>query len=571
MTLSVRKVWLIVGLIVVAVTGLVVLQVLLLSNAMDSKESAFRRNALAAMGSVVQALEEQEALATARELARRPGHDEDSVHFSVMAYSTDSDLPAIDGNPVWCDTSAPRVKIVDQTLEYDLPSSQRVILFAMDSSGQRDSVIIDSVYDSGKHILPLDSTVCRSGTWVMRLQTDSTMENISISPGPKDAGLPPGINDSGRVSLVRRVVSNLFIGEMRPIPERLESDQVDSLLSHYMTDAGIDLDFAYAVITQAEDSVALAEPPELAPHVANSDLRVQLFPNDIFSDRADLAVFFPGRTSYLWFQIGPMLGATALFVAIIIFCFVYSIRTITAQRRNARLMVDFVNNMTHEFKTPISTVALACEAILRPDVIEDRKKVSEFSRMIQSENKRMRKQAEKILQMATLEDKDYELALSEVDVHEVIQNAVDTIDLQVKSRQGTITCRLDAVNPVITADRVHLEAMIQNLLDNANKYSPESPDISVRTRNGAQGLLIEIEDRGVGLKEEDRKRVFEKYFRVSSGDRHDVKGFGLGLSYVELMMDAHGGRVTLKSTYGRGTTVRLIFPAGPVKDAEAVG
>jgi two-component system phosphate regulon sensor histidine kinase PhoR len=172
----------------------------------------------------------------------------------------------------------------------------------------------------------------------------------------------------------------------------------------------------------------------------------------------------------------------------------------------------------------------------------------------------MRNQTEKILQMAALEDRDYELKLSEVDLHEVIRLAIDNVALQVEHRHGRITCDLGAKGHMITADKVHVAAIVHNLLDNANKYSPEAPVIRVATSSNAAGILVSIKDQGMGIQDEDRKMVFDKYFRVSSGNIHDVKGFGLGLSYVKLMVAAHGGEVSLESVYGKGTTVRLLFP-----------
>jgi two-component system phosphate regulon sensor histidine kinase PhoR len=221
--------------------------------------------------------------------------------------------------------------------------------------------------------------------------------------------------------------------------------------------------------------------------------------------------------------------------------------------------------MTHEFKTPISTVSLASEAISRPDVIADKEKVSRYNNMIQSENRRMRGQVEKILQMAVLEEGDYELKLEDVDVHRVIEKAVASIALQVENRQGHVDCSLAAENPIIKADAVHLENIINNILDNANKYSFQNPQIRVSTQNQDHGIMVSIEDNGMGISEKDKKQVFEKYYRVASGNLHDVKGFGLGLSYVRLMVEAHGGKISLESKEGRGTAVKIYFPF----DAEA--
>ncbi|MCP4684120.1 MAG: hypothetical protein GY867_01615, partial [bacterium] len=353
MTLSKRNVWLIVGLIVVSLTGLVMLQASLLNSAMDSKESAFRRNALAAMGAVVQALEEQEAVHVAREIAHRERKDGDSLRMSVLAIDAECELPLIEKFMARPDSNAPMIRVVEEGLEYTLPPPG--FHRAHDSVGKHDTVIVVTVYDSTGQVVAVDSSSPPAGPWMLHLQADSNMQYVSVGAGMGDSTSPAVTADSGRVELVKRVVSSLVIGELRPIVERLETDQLDSLLSLYLLDAGIDLEYAFAVVGGAEDTLALVEPAGFSEELRKSDLTVQLFPNDIFSDRANLVLFFPERISHLWFEMGPLLGATSLFVAIIIFCFVYSIRTITAQRRNARLMVDFVNNMTHEFKTPIST------------------------------------------------------------------------------------------------------------------------------------------------------------------------------------------------------------------------
>ena len=265
----------------------------------------------------------------------------------------------------------------------------------------------------------------------------------------------------------------------------------------------------------------------------------------------------------MWRQIGPMLGATALFMLVVTGVFAYSVKTMVAQRRAGRQMVDFVNNMTHEFKTPISTVALACEAILRKDVIGEPDKVRRFSNMIVDENRRMRHQVEKILQMAALEETQGRLAFATVDVHEVIRNAVESISLQVERRRGSMSCDLKSTRHLIEADEVHLTGVIYNLLDNANKYSPDCPCIRVITEDVEDGVLITVADNGIGLKPEDRKRIFDKYYRVSHGNVHDVKGFGLGLSYVALMVRAHGGHIRVESEPGKGTRMILWFPASP--------
>jgi len=291
-----------------------------------------------------------------------------------------------------------------------------------------------------------------------------------------------------------------------------------------------------------------------------TDFRTRLFPSDRLSARSELAVFFPERSVYLWKQMSMLVLTNLLFIAVIVAVFTYTVRVMLSQKRFAVRIVDFINNMTHEFKTPISTVALACEAIMRPDVIQQPERIGKYGRMILDENQRMRNQVEKILQMAVIEEGDYELKLSEVDLHQIIRKAIDGISLQIENRKGKLVGNLNASNAMISGDNLHLTNIINNLLDNAIKYSPDAPEIEVSTANATSELVITISDKGMGISEADQKLIFEKYYRVHSGNVHNVKGFGLGLSYVKMMVGAQHGTIRLESSPGAGTKIELRFP-----------
>jgi len=292
----------------------------------------------------------------------------------------------------------------------------------------------------------------------------------------------------------------------------------------------------------------------------DTDYRAPLFPHDLFAERADLLVFFPDRSSYLWHQMGPLVFPTIILMTIIVACFAFTIRTILAQKRFSGLLISFINNMTHEFKTPISTVQLACEAIKRDDVIEDRERVLRFNAMIEEETQRMKSQTDKILQMAVLERGDYELKRASVDMHTIVDQAVKAVALHVEKRGGRMTCHLNAPDSTVAGDAVHLSNVVHNLLDNANKYSPVTPSIAVETQNVDGQFKLSVSDNGIGLSPEHQKLVFQRYFRVPSGNVHNVKGFGLGLSYVKLMVEAHGGSIDLSSRAGEGTKVVVYLP-----------
>lgn len=224
------------------------------------------------------------------------------------------------------------------------------------------------------------------------------------------------------------------------------------------------------------------------------------------------------------------------------------------------MKTDFINNMTHEFKTPIATISLAADSIANPRISGEISKVLRFANIIKQENKRMNSQVEKVLQMAQIDRGESKLRLTEVNLHDVITRAIENISLQVEPRKGTAKAVLNANDPMIDGDLTHISNVINNLLDNANKYSPEAPEIIINTADREDGVEISVQDQGMGMSKEARKHIFDKFYRVHTGDLHDVKGFGLGLSYVKAIIDAHKGSVEVKSELGKGSEFILFFP-----------
>jgi two-component system phosphate regulon sensor histidine kinase PhoR len=216
--------------------------------------------------------------------------------------------------------------------------------------------------------------------------------------------------------------------------------------------------------------------------------------------------------------------------------------------------------MTHEFKTPISTISLACEVLRDPDMRQLPNQVDRYIGIIGEENKRLANQVEKVLQIATLDRGKFKLHISEVDIHKVITKAIKNIAIQIESRGGVLAASLDAQSPVIQVDEVHLTNIVFNLLDNANKYSPDKPEISISTENTSKGILIKISDKGQGISKENLAKIFDKFYRVPTGNVHNVKGFGLGLSYVKTIITAHHGDVSVKSEPNKGSTFTLFLP-----------
>jgi two-component system phosphate regulon sensor histidine kinase PhoR len=221
---------------------------------------------------------------------------------------------------------------------------------------------------------------------------------------------------------------------------------------------------------------------------------------------------------------------------------------------------DFINNMTHEFKTPIATISLAADTITNSKVINDESSIRHFIGMIKKENSRMNKQVETILQIASLDKKEIEFSFERTSLHKIIERAVDTIEIQVQQRQGTLKVELNAGNDMIFADSGHIISLVHNLLDNAIKYSPSSPEITVQTSNTRNGVILAVEDKGIGMTKSVQSKIFERFYRQSSGNIHDVKGFGLGLNYVRAIVDAHKGEISVISEPGKGSRFEIFLP-----------
>lgn len=358
---------------------------------------------------------------------------------------------------------------------------------------------------------------------------------------------------------------------MTPIVERINLEQLHDFLRQELYDKGIRIAYHYGVYDNKKETFVISDGHYLveennnAPthegfkNLHNSEYRVNLFQQDA-DPPGKLMVYFPTKSSFIWSSVLKSLLATIVFMGLILFSFIYTVLVIFKQKKLSEMKNDFINNMTHEFKTPIATISLASDSIANPMVINQPEKIRRFVDIIKQENDRMNSQVEKVLQMAQIDRKDISLKLTDVNLHEVIDRAVDYISLQVEKKEGTVKTALNATRPIIEADLTHISNVINNLLDNANKYSPEQPEILVQTEDTSDGIAITVQDKGIGMTKEARKHIFEKFYRVHTGNRHDVKGFGLGLSYVKAIVEAHKGTIEVKSEPGKGSTFRILLP-----------
>jgi two-component system, OmpR family, phosphate regulon sensor histidine kinase PhoR len=284
--------------------------------------------------------------------------------------------------------------------------------------------------------------------------------------------------------------------------------------------------------------------------------------NENLSPREILWIIVPNSSGVVLKEMRWRIAIAGLFTLIIFAAFYLTVNTMLRQKKLSEIKNDFINNMTHEFKTPLATISLAVDALKNEKVIGDKEKMKYFSSIIKEENLRMNRHVETILKAALLDRQDVNLMLKPTHVHKVIKDIADNFTLQLNDKNGKVELNLDATNDLVEADEVHFPNLVNNLIDNSVKYAKENvpPEIKISTSANGKNMIIRLEDNGIGMTKETVKRIFEKFYRAHTGNVHNVKGFGLGLSYVKTMVDAHGGQIKVDSVLGRGSTFTLELP-----------
>jgi two-component system, OmpR family, phosphate regulon sensor histidine kinase PhoR len=339
----------------------------------------------------------------------------------------------------------------------------------------------------------------------------------------------------------------------------LDNKEIKNTLKQTLANSNINTPFEFAIIKNGVVQEGSFEKSKKNDFL-KSKYRVQLFPDNLIRQDLILSVIFPERANYVLGSMIWILGGSLLFSLFILATFALSLFFIIRQKKMSEMKSDFINNMTHEFKTPIATISLAADTITNPKVINNEASIRHFIGMIKKENSRMNKKVETILQIASLDKKEIEFRYEEVSIHTIIEHAIETIDIQVQQRDGNINLNLEAEQPVVFGDGEHLTNLVNNLLDNAIKYSPEAPDITVSTLNNEKGVILSVEDKGIGMTKAVQSKIFERFYRQNSGNVHDVKGFGLGLNYARAIIDAHKGTINVFSEPGKGSRFDVFLP-----------
>ena len=353
--------------------------------------------------------------------------------------------------------------------------------------------------------------------------------------------------------VMKMFTSNFF----DDIALRVNPKLLDSILERNLSIRNIDTLFAYNVIDQRNKSVEfLSKSEHLDPSLTSSEYSTVLFPGDVLSSDYKLLISFPKERVYIWKNMSGTVIGSLLLVLIVVFAFYFAVSTIYRQKQLSEIKNDFISNMTHELKTPISTISLACEAAQDPDVNANPEMITSFIGMIDQENKRLGKLVENVLQTALIDKGKLKLNLESTRVDELVKDVVSNFQIRFKNKGGRIEIlELDKVSWEV--DKIHFGNVVYNLLDNSLKYSEDAPIVQLKLKSTGNGFDLIIADNGIGIGKEDQKRIFEKLYRVPTGDVHNVKGFGLGLSYVKAIVDLHFGYIDLESEPGEGTTFKI--------------
>lgn len=352
---------------------------------------------------------------------------------------------------------------------------------------------------------------------------------------------------------VKQISSNYFI---TTINDTVHPYLLETLLKNEFIERNINVNFEYVIYDCFTDSIVFGDFISL-DKTEQDQLQSKSYNIKWDRDGHYFGVYFPTKLTYIINRMGIWMFSSSIILIIIIF-FAYTINVILKQKRLSEIKNDFINNITHEFKTPISTISLSADVLLQPNLSPERLK--NYAKIIKDENNRLKNQVDKVLQLATLEKDKLKLENEKLDLHEIINDSIKSFELLVKQQNGEISSNLMANKFIIYGDRVHISNILYNLIDNAIKYSPKNPKIEIATNSTEEHIEISVKDNGLGIPEQSQKNIFEKFYREPTGNRHDIQGYGLGLNYVKAIVEAYKGKIKLISKENEGSTFVIKLP-----------
>ena len=503
-----------------AITGLVLIQLYWIRGAIVITDQQFRYLANKALESVVLDLEEKELIK--------------NIVEDIDPASTDSITAIVPAN-------SPLAKKIHG---YQ-PNSALLETYGLNNPGKPIAIT-----SSGHKIFI-------SSENISAYSTDETIEPSSQITSSEIKG-----RVTNKIVSLEKIMEKI-LRNTPDIRERINPEKLKVELRTALNNVGIYLNFEYSIRSGRYGTIW--KTPGFNDKPGTNKFIIQLFPNDPVPSQNQIVLYCLQEQHYKFEKIGNLGFITLLFILILIILSTGTFIVIFRQKKISEIRNDFINNMTHELKTPISTISLASQMMADKTIADKDKNIDGLAKVISDESMRLKFQVEKVLQMAIFERMIMKLNLVEMDVHGIIDKAVDNFALQINDRNGTINIDFQATRPLAIIDEVHFLNSISNLIDNAIKYSKDKPDITISTRNNKKGIVISIEDKGIGIGKENLKRIFDKFFRVHSGNVHNIKGFGLGLSYVKKIIDEHNGSIKVESQINKGTKFIIFLPQNKLK------
>jgi two-component system phosphate regulon sensor histidine kinase PhoR len=510
--MSKKWIWILSSFMAVAMTGLIFFQIYWVKNAVNVKERQFNQLINKALFEIAYEIQKREA-----------------VNFIIDEI-----------NPFYFDTTS---GLYDTDFKFE-----QDFYFYRSSSGENYNANI-SVYSTDTFII-IDKD--KKNTYS---ETANNNQNISGKKYQLTPNLKKRILD--KQVFVNNVLSKMF--RFNPdIENRLNPKKLEKIIRKVLNKNGVDLDFEYAVTKW--NTIPAYTSRNYCSDADSKHYKVQLFSDDFFSKSNFLTIYFPLRKNFIYKSLGFMALSSIILTLMIVISFTFTIYIIIRQKRLSEIRSDFVNNMTHELKTPISTISLASQMLGDKSIPNESKNIDNLSAVITDESRRLGFQVEKVLQTAIFNKGKLKLKLKEANIHEIITSVINNFSIQIKKMNGLIIPSLHAENPVLFIDVVHITNVLSNLIDNAIKYCTQDPEIYIETQNSKGYLIIIVRDNGIGISQKEQKHIFEKFYRISTGNIHSVKGFGLGLSYVKKVIEEHKGYIKLESEPYQGTVFKLFLP-----------
>ena len=362
-------------------------------------------------------------------------------------------------------------------------------------------------------------------------------------------------DESELINPVKQVASNYYTVM---INDTVNPYLLETLLRHEFVKRNINIDFEYVIYDCFTDSIVFGDYISLGIN-EKDNLQSKSYNMKWDKDGHYFGIFFPSKGTYILSKMGIWVFSSSIILLIIIF-FAYTINVILKQKRLSEIKNDFINNITHEFKTPISTISLSADVLLKSEIINEPLRLANYANIIKEENNRLKNQVDKVLQLATLDKDKLKLEDEDIDLHRLINTSVKSFGLIIREKEGEINCSLDAKNHSFFGDKIHITNTLHNLIDNAIKYSDTKPKVVIETHDHNGFIEISVKDNGIGVPKESQKHIFDKFYRTPTGNVHDIKGFGLGLNYVKTIVEAYSGSVKLISKENEGSTFVIKLP-----------